>query len=67
MHKIENKKIPVDYMLIKNIFIVGGQIIDCLFRIIKFNEGLPKFLRVFREGLPDFFGELMRVLREGFS
>ena len=35
--------------------------------IIKLNEGLPKFLRVFREGLPGFFGELMRVLREGFS
>ena len=34
-------------------------------RIIKLFEGLPKFLRGFREGLPDFFGELMRGLREG--
>jgi len=34
-------------------------------RVIKVFEGLPNFLRVFREGLPDFQRKLMRVLREG--
>ena len=36
-------------------------------RIIKLNEGLPKFLRVLREGTPDFQRKLMRVFREGLS
>ena len=33
--------------------------------IIKVFEGLPNFLRGNREGLVDFFNELMRVIREG--
>ena len=33
--------------------------------VIKVFEGLPNFVRVFREGLPDFDYELMRGLREG--
>ena len=33
--------------------------------IIKLLEGLPNFLRVSREGLPNFRYKLMRVLREG--
>ena len=37
------------------------------YRIIKLFEGLPKFLRGFREGLPDFQHELMRVFHEGLS
>ena len=35
------------------------------FGVIKVFEGLPNFVRVFREGLPDFDYELMRGLREG--
>ena len=35
--------------------------------IIKLNEGLPKFLRVLREGTPDFQRKLMRGFREGLS
>jgi len=35
------------------------------FWIIKLFEGLPKFLRVSREGFLAFQTELMRVLREG--
>ena len=34
-------------------------------RVIKVFEGLPNFLRAFREGLPDFQRKLMRVLLEG--
>lgn len=37
----------------------------CNMGVIKVFEGLPNFLRVCREGLPDFEHELMRVLREG--
>ena len=36
-----------------------------LLRVIKLFEGLPKFLRGYREGLRDFQDMLMRVFREG--
>ena len=33
--------------------------------IINLFEGLPKLLRVFHEGLTDFYKEFLRVSREG--
>lgn len=34
-------------------------------RIIKLREGLPKFMRGFRDGLAKNFVDFMRVSREG--
>lgn len=34
-------------------------------RIIKLHEGLPKFMRGFRDGLAKNFVDFMRVSREG--
>ena len=37
----------------------------CFIRIIKLREGLPKFMRGFRDGLAKNFVDFMRVSREG--
>ena len=46
-------------------FGVGGMIFLELFWIIKLREGLPKSMRGFRDGFPDFFVDFMMVSREG--
>ena len=44
-------------------FCNGSEPVFC--GVIEVFEGLPNFVRVFREGLPDFDHALMRGLREG--